>query len=167
MAKLYQLKAQYEDALNALIASADEETGEVDLDIAAMLDKIEGELVEKAQSTAAIYKTLNNNSAIIDGEIKRLQALKKRYDNAAGNVKDYLAYSLLNGNTERIDGIIATISFRKSEEIVIDDADILPRDCVRVKTETAPDKVAIKKAIKAGTDIPGAHLETKQNIQIK
>lgn len=87
MAKLYQLKAQYEDALNALIASADEETGEVDLDIAAMLDKIEGELVEKAQSTAAIYKTLNNNSAIIDGEIKRLQALKKRYDNAAGNVK--------------------------------------------------------------------------------
>ena len=33
--------------------------------------------------------------------------------------------------------------------------------------ETAPDKVAIKKAIKAGTDIPGAHLETKQNIQIK
>lgn len=167
MAKLYQLKAQYEDALNALIASADEETGEVDLDIAAMLNEIEGELVEKAQSTAAIYKTLNNNSAIIDGEIKRLQALKKRYDNAAGNVKDYLAYSLLNGNTERIDGIIATISFRKSEEVVIDDADILPRDCVRVKMETAPDKVAIKKAIKAGTDIPGAHLEINQNIQIK
>lgn len=167
MAKLYQLKAQYEDALNALIASADEETGEVDLDIAAMLDEIEGELVEKAQSTAAIYKTLNNNSAIIDGEIKRLQSLKKRYDTTADKVKNYLAYSLLNGNTERIDGIIATISFRKSEEVVIDDADILPRDCVRVKTETAPDKVAIKKAIKAGTDIPGAHLEIKQNIQIK
>lgn len=31
----------------------------------------------------------------------------------------------------------------------------------------APDKKAIADAIKAGTAVPGAHVETRQNLQIK
>ncbi len=61
----------------------------------------------------------------------------------------------------------ADISFRASEQTVIDNADAVPEEYMTVKTTYTPNKTAIKEAIKAGKEVPGAHLEQKKNIQIK
>lgn len=43
----------------------------------------------------------------------------------------------------------------------------IPKDLLRVKVETSPDLVAISKTIKSGIEVPGAHLEERQDVNIK
>ena len=61
----------------------------------------------------------------------------------------------------------ASISFRKSEQVAIDNEADLPEEYKREIVTIKPDKTAIKSAIKAGKGIPGAHIEECINIQIK
>ena len=69
--------------------------------------------------------------------------------------------------TDSVKGVSASVSFRASELTVIDDESEIPEEYIVVKTTTAPDKTKIKNAIKAGVVIPGAHIESKRNIQIR
>ena len=70
-------------------------------------------------------------------------------------------------NIDRIDGISATISFRKSEQTIIDNETEIPDEFIAVTMVKKPDKTAIKNAIKSGREIKGAHIETVKNLQIK
>lgn len=58
------------------------------------------------------------------------------------------------------------LSFRKSEKTVIDDIYSIPENFLKY-AEPKADLTEIKKAIKNGEEIKGAHLEETQNIQIK
>lgn len=59
------------------------------------------------------------------------------------------------------------ISSRRSEFVDIVDADILPESMVTTKIEKNPSKTAIKNALKAGVDVPGARLGERWSLQIK
>jgi len=55
---------------------------------------------------------------------------------------------------------------------VIDNQDLLPKNCINTKTVKTPDKEYIKwllkESTKEGVEVPkGCHLEVKQNMQIK
>lgn len=167
VASLYNLASEYLDLYAALIASADEETGEVDVDIAAALDKVHGSFEEKAVGTAVVVRMLGNEADLIDQEIKRLKRLKDHVEREQGRVKEYLTKACEMTGTESVRGIHASISFRKSEQTIIDNENELPNEYMTVKTTYTPNKTAIKAAIKAGTDVPGAHIEIVRNIQIK
>lgn len=167
MSSLYLLAQEYKDLETALLATADEETGEVSVDIAAAVEKAHGTFQEKAIAVATVYRHMGTYSDEIDAEIKRLQALKKHVDKEQARVRDYLAMACEMTGTESIRGVYANISFRKSESTVIDDEALLPREYVVEKVTYSPDKAAIKAAIKAGQEVPGARIETKRNIQIK
>ena len=58
------------------------------------------------------------------------------------------------------------MSFRKSEKTVIDDIYSIPEIYLKY-AEPKADLNEIKKAIKNGEEIKGAHQEESQNIQIK
>lgn len=167
MANLFQLSTEYIDLYNALISTADEETGEVDIDIAEVLDKVQGSFEEKAIATATVSRRLGNYSEEIGLEIKRLQALKKRVDGEQKRVEDYLTKACEMTGIENIRGVYANISFRKTEQTIIDDASLLPQEFVRTKITYEPDKTKIKEAIKRGEKVQGAHIEQVNKIQIK
>lgn len=167
MANLYNLATEYEQLYNALIETADEETGEVDIDISHALDKVQGTIEEKAIATAIVSRKLTNYSVEIAAEIKRLQALKKHVENEEKRVRVYLSDTLQRVGIESIKGVYANISFRKSEQTVIDDESQLPEEYVTAKITYVPDKTKIKNAIKSGKEVAGAHIETVQNLQIK
>lgn len=167
MPNLYLLAKEYKDLENALLASVDEETGELDIDISKAVEKAQGTFEEKAIAVATVFRNLGAYSGDIDAEIKRLQALKKRVDREQERVKDYLAQACEMTGTKQINGIYANISFRKSEQTIIDDESALPKEYVIEKVTYSPDKTKIKAAIKAGQEVQGAHIEIKQNIQIK
>lgn len=63
------------------------------------------------------------------------------------------------------------ISFRKSEQVVIDDVEIFklryPQMVVKQTVEIIPTKPELKKLIKAGTHLDGVEIVEKQNLQIK
>lgn len=168
MANLYNLATEYEQLYNALIETADEETGEVDLDISKALEKAQGTFEEKAIATAIVSRKLTTYSEQIGNEIKRLQTLKKHVDSEYERVEKYLSDALKKAGIESIKGVYANISFKNTPlKTVIDDESLIPEDYITVKVERKPNLTAIKEAIKAGKEIQGAHLESERKIQIK
>lgn len=167
MASLYNLATEYQELYTALVSTADEETGEVDVDIAAALANAQGTFEEKAIATATVSRMLGNTVEEISKEIDRLKRLKAHLEREDGRVREYLKMAMEMTGTEKVQGISASISFRKSEQTVIDNEVELPEEYITVKTTYTPNKTAIKAAIKAGNEVPGAHIETVMNLQIK
>ena len=167
MASLFNLAKEYTDLYSALVSSVDEETGEVDVDIASALANIQGTFEEKAIATATVSRMLGNTVEEVSKEIDRLKRLKAHLEREDGRVREYLKRAMEMTGTEKVQGISASISFRKSEQTVIDNEGELPEEYITVKTTYTPNKTAIKTAIKAGKDVPGAHIETVKNLQIR
>lgn len=167
MASLFNLAKEYTDLYSALVSSVDEETGEVDVDIAAALANVQGSFEEKAIATATVSRMLGNTVDEVSKEIDRLKRLKVHLEREDGRVKEYLKKAMELTGTEKVQGISASISFRQSEQTVIDNEEELPEEYITAKTTYTPNKTAIKTAIKAGKDVPGAHIETVKNLQIR
>lgn len=168
MANLFVLAQEYRDLENALLASADEETGEVSVDIAQAVEKIQGNFEEKAIAVATVWRDFKDYISRIKAEKERLTALEKRAKRGQKRVEDYLTQACKMTGTESIRGVYANISFRSNPlKTIIDDEDLIPEEYITVKVERKPNLTAIKEAIKSGKEVAGAHLESERKIQIK
>ena len=59
------------------------------------------------------------------------------------------------------------VQWRRSEVTVPDDMEKIPEQYKKTKVEILPDRQAIRRALKAGEDVPGAHLEENFSCIIK
>lgn len=164
---LYSLTDECRNLYDALMASADEETGDVDISLVNALAERQEAWEDKAVAVACVYRSLDEDAARVGREIERLTAMKKRLERERDRVKEGLSTAFTALGVEKVKGMYADISFRASEQTVIDNADAVPEEYMTVKTTYTPNKTAIKEAIKAGKEVPGAHLEQRKNIQIK
>lgn len=152
--KLYEINEQI---LNCI----DTETGEI-IDI-EKLNELQIAKDEKLENLALWYKDLLSEANALKEEKDAFAAREKVAKNKAESIKNYLSY-ILNG--ENFKTTKCALSFRKSEKTVIDDIHSLPENYLKY-AEPKADLTEIKKAIKNGEEIKGAHLEETQNIQIK
>lgn len=161
---LYQLN-QEQMQINAMLEASE---GEITPEIEAMLSINDQNLTMKA---GQYRNAIMNNSMEIEAakaEIKRLQAFCKSKERdseiMSQRIKDAMT---LRGMKEiKIDGGIGgRFSFRASKQVVVDDETKLPDTCFVTKRELS--KTAIKDAIEAGTELEGAHIEERQNLQVK
>ena len=160
---LYELNGEFQNCLQNAI---DQETGEIkNSELLPMLNNLQIALTEKAQNIVYVLNTLSNRAVAIDKEIKRLQARQKIAENNYKTLKEYLASNIPQGKVIETD--LIKISWRKSESVEITDISKLPHEYLTIKVDEKPNKDAIKEAIKAGKEVPGAELKQKQNIQIK
>lgn len=164
---LYNLTNECKGLYDAILATADEETGEADLSLVTALSERQEAWEDKAVAVACVYRSLDEDAARVGREIERLTAMKKRLERERDRVKEGLSAAFTALGVEKVKGMYADISFRASEQTVIDNADAVPEEYMTVKTTYTPNKTAIKEAIKAGKEVPGAHLEQRKNIQIK
>lgn len=123
-------------------------------------------LAEKAEACAVARKSMAATVAALKAERDALTDRIKAAIKAAAKFDDYLIACANNAG-----GVIDTpkcrISTRRSQAVDIIDADALPREYTRSKTTIAPDKAAIKAAIKAGIDVPGAAIVENVNLSVK
>ena len=163
--RLHEIAKEYREVA-ALADSDDEGMAQAVIDT---LEAVGGAFEEKAQTLVRI--TLNRQADIdaLDNEIKRLQARKQPILNAEASFKEYLRTNMEATGISKISCPLFTITLAKGREVaVIDDADQLPDELMRVKTDIAPDKLAIAAKLKAGEEVPGARLERSQSsIRIK
>jgi len=133
------------------------------------LDGIEGIFNEKAIRVVHVIANSDSDVSAIDAEIARLKDRKKHIQNAQTRLKDYLRFNMEATDITKIESPLFTITLAKGRDIaVIDNADDLPDEFVRVKTTIDPDKVSILKHLKEGGAVPGAHLEkSKSSVRIK
>ncbi|MBQ8427409.1 MAG: siphovirus Gp157 family protein [Clostridia bacterium] len=167
MPNLYMLSKDVETLYSDLMNSVNEETGEIDVDIAGALAVKEEEFDTKAVAVATVMRRFESSEKEIDAEIKRLTALKNRAKAVKERLKSSLSEACQRLGRTKIEGISATIGFRKSEKTVVDNEELLPDDYFNITMTKKPDLTKIKQAIQLGLDVPGAHVETVQNIQIK
>lgn len=151
--------------LDAFQRAVDPETGEILSDEAmAELEQLDMDRDKKIENTALYYKNLKSDAEQLKEEAKKLSDRARNAENRAEALKNYLSFSL-NGQPFK-KGTVA-ISYRKGQQVQIDDIKELPAEYLRVKAPE-PDKTAIRIALKLDPEsVPGASLIETQNIQIK
>lgn len=165
--KLYQVNAELEKLFEE---SIDEETGEV-LDInAEKIANLELEKNQLAEDIALMVKNSKAEAEAIKQEATELGKRQKQAERRAESLKRLLK-EVLGG--EKLKTSKVSISYRKSESVLIDDEEQALRylktyrdDLLRYK-EPEMRKDEIKKAIKDGEVFDGIRLAEKQSIIIK
>ncbi len=165
MSNLYSLNTELTAINEQLEVYAMEHEGLIDdFPYAKHLDTLREDIGERALSIGVWIKNLISDEKAIKEEVKALTARAKAKANKAAGLKNYLS-SILEAGTKYEDSK-CKISWRKSESISIDiDAEKLPE--LFQKVAITADKTELKKAIKAGIDIEGTSLVSKQSIQVK
>lgn len=103
-------------------------------------------------------------------EAKRLLALAEASDHSADRVQSSLINVLtkLNPGGTKFSLPAHEITSRSTTSTVVEEEDLVPAEFMRTPpVKSVPDKDAIKKALQSGSDVPGAHLETRRNWKIK
>ena len=165
MSHLYEITSQFKK-LADLADGADEDMA---VAIRDTMQGIEAEFNEKAVAVSHVILNFNADIAALDAEIDRLQERKRLIRNRETSIKDYLRENMEAADITKISCPLFSITLAKGREtVVVDSPDLIPDDLMRVKTEVSPDKAAIAKLLKAGSEVPGTHLERGQSsVQIK
>lgn len=156
---LYEINQQI---ANAIELGFDPETGEI-LDSSA-LEQLQIARDEKIENIALFIKDLNAEAKAIADEMDNLKKRKITTANKADSLQQYLR-NMLSG--EKFKTSKCSISYRKTQAVNVLDQEALPREYIRVKITEEPDKMAMKEAMKAGEEIPGAELEERTSMIIK
>jgi hypothetical protein len=164
MTALYAIAAEYRAAADKL--------AELDLDPQTIVDTLEslsGDLEAKAQNVAFVVRNLEVTAQAIKAFEDQQRDRRKAIEARAEGLRAYLQRCMEGCGIDRIEGPGVVLSFRKSSAVVIDGADLIPADLMRVPEPkpAEPDKAAIADAIKAGREVPGAHIEQRRTLQIK
>ncbi len=162
MSNIYQIEKDYLSITDQLIESGGDLTPE--LEMALAINKVE--LENKARGYGFVIKSLENDVDNIDGEIKRLNALKTSRTKAIDILKDTVKNAMNLYGIEEIKTATLKLSFRKSESVELDPS-LLDFKWMNQKITYAPDKAKIKEAIKKGEAVSGAWLSINQHLQIK
>ena len=138
--------------------------------IADTFEALDGEFDDKADNLACIIKQLSAEGQAIKEQEDALKARRQAKEKASERLKSLLSMSMQRIGRERIDTARNLITFRKSIGLRIEDEDDFVqrhRDLCKVETVVTIPKKEITDRLKAGEEISGATLETRQNLQIK
>lgn len=160
--KLYEIKNEYLGLLEKFREAEDEQ--ELAL-IADDLENMKGELNEKLENCARVYRTLEAESEIYAQESNRLKGKSNILKNRAERLKDYIALVLGPGNKAKTE--LFDFTWRKSQSVEIEHSDWIPAAYMRTKVISEPDKILIKQDLQIGAEIPGVKLVDRLNLQIK
>lgn len=141
----------------------DTESGEIiDLEAIAALEM---ERDKKIENLGCWYKNLLAEAEALKAQKNAFAEREKAKKAAAESLKGFLARYL---NGKKFETAKVAMSFRKSEAVEFDAKCIgdVPEEFLKFK-DPELDKVAVKKAIKAGESVPGCELVARQNLQIK
>ena len=128
------------------------------------LDSLMMDRTEKIDNIACYYKNLAAEAEAIKLEEVKLRDRRQAIDNKADRVKAYLDRALA-GN--RFESARVKVTYRKSEQVVVEDLEKLGKQFLRIKQTVEPNKGLIKEVIKTGAEVEGARLEVKNNISVK
>lgn len=165
MPALYELVATYRDAADKL----------ADLDlpdevIEDTLESLSGDLEVKATNTAYVIRNLEATVHAIKQAELDMAARRKALENRAARVKDYLLANMLTAGIQKIEGPHFRLTVRENPAAVeIFQPELIPATFMRQPEPPppAPDKTAIKEAMKDGQEVPGCRLTRGTRLEIR
>jgi hypothetical protein len=131
-------------------------------------DKLQMEREQKIENAALAYKNYMAEARAIKVEEDALKRRRTACENRAEGLKCYLDYALSGA---KFKSAKVSISYRTSKRCTLDDdfiewAQEHAEELLRYKAPE-PNKTIIADKLKAGEDIPHAHIEVINNISIR
>ena len=137
------------------------------------LDALQGDLQEKLDNIACIYKQTMYEAAIMKAEEQSIHKRRQAKEAFSERLKAYMENAMAAVGMSKVETARNLLSFRKSEKVKIDDeayfvqwAQAYNPDLLSFKTPE-PNKTVIKKIIASGQAIEGCRIEKCNNLQIK
>ena len=165
MTALYILADQYKAAASSLAdLELDEQT------IADTLESLSGDLEVKAVNVAMFARNLEATAVAIKEAEAQMAARRKAMEKRADNLRAYILRCMESTGIKKIDGPHFALNVKANPASVeVFDPFQVPAEYMRQKPPPAPepDKTAIKAAIQAGKEVPGAKLTQGKRLEIK
>ena len=158
------------ERINALVSVLDEADDKtIEPDIKTALTGIYESDVPAAVADGIRYiKRQEAQTAEIDAEIKRLQALKKARENRLARVRRGYAEFMDALSVHKVETASGNMTLAKAApKTIVDSIEDLPDAYKKTIVEIKPDLTGIKQAITGGHNVKGAHLEYTPSIRIK
>lgn len=168
MASLYEMAAEYRTLADTL--------ADGDFDLATVADTIEAsglpdDMAQKAQNIEFMARNLDGETAALQTEVERMVARIGSNTKKADSLRGYILQCLKLTGREKLPTTMFTFSTRKSEAVDVFEAGKLPAEFWRTPEPkppvAAPDKDAIKAAIKEGKEVPGARMQKNEKLVVK
>src|SRR5574343_612996 len=159
------LEANLNRQLSAAVAEGSITQEQADDIYADTLEGASGDLEEKLLNIAKIAANLEAEAEAISVAIARQKARKDSLSKKSEALRKRAISVMQQHDLSPRDAEIC-LKLRKSEAVEIDDLSELPADYIREKVSKEADKQLIKKAIKDGFSVPGAHIESRVSLVI-
>lgn len=175
MSALYNLVGEYkifEEQLDTFCEMVD--AGEMpEQAVWDTLDALQGDIQEKLDNIACIYKQTMYEAAMMKAEEDNIRDRRRAKEAAAERLKAYMETSMASVGMSKVETSRNRLSFRKSEKLKIDDEDYFVQwaqeynpDLLSYK-KPEPNKTVIKKILASGQGVEGCRIEKCNNLQIK
>lgn len=159
---LYQIAAEHRQMVDRLMDTQE--------DSQIIADTIEAEsypLETKAQNVAYAIRTLEANAAAIREAEKQMAERRKAMENRAQRIREYLQTCMEVANVSKIECPHFALSIKANPHAVdVFEPALIPAEFM-VQPAPVVDKTAIKAAIKAGREVPGAMLVQDKRLDIR
>lgn len=165
MSTLYELGQdvkELEGLLDRLEEAGDDEATEEVKEIKATVEKL---IKSKSEGLIAVVRANEMMIENIEAERKRLADLKTKKQARIDSIKKYALECMQAMEVKKIETHLGNMTVRKGTgKVIIDDLTKIPEEYRVTKIEVREDRTAIKKAIKDGQEIPGAHLLIEDSL---
>jgi|TARA_B110000091_G_C13792109_1_gene466162 hypothetical protein len=164
---LFEVTAEYNHALNDLYDL--EQSGEIDSQtFLDTMQSLEGGLVDKAKRVGAYIRNTKAMAQQIKEAEYDMAKRRKSLENHAKGLEDYLLNNMVESGISEINSPWFDLKIKKTPaSIKIAENTKLPEEFLIVRTTEAPDKTALKAALKSGQNINGVSLVAGQRLEIK
>ncbi len=162
---LYVIAAEHRKMVERLMDTQD--------DAQTIKDTIEAEsypLEVKAQNVAYAVKNLEATAEAIKAAEQEMAKRRKAMENRATNIRTYLQNCMEVAGVQKIDCPHFSLSIKKNPPSVdIFEEKLIPAEFMKQPEPPppSPDKAAIKEALKAGKEVPGAMLAAGTRLEIR
>lgn len=160
MSKLYEIANQYAELENSGLEPEF---------IRDTLEGIQGEFEDKVENVLKLIKNEQAYADSLKAEAKSFSDRAKASENNIQWLKSYLVSSMSIAGMKSVRAGVMSVSLREpSKSVEVIDVNKIPVDYVDYETTVKPDKLAIKKLLEAGQEVPGCELKTgKPSLLIK
>jgi len=149
-----------------LINEIEEMEGEITTEMEERLVITKSEIQQKTIAYLEVISSKESFNSLIDNEIKRLQGMKKQNNSIVDRLKDNLLLAVKTFGKYQIG--TQKLGTRNSSSVQVDPDKVnsLPKEYKTIKVTEAPDKKALKDALKRGEEIDGVQLLENLNLKI-
>lgn len=161
--KLYEEVEMIENAINDMLY------GEEEIDVTALDNLIKAKTETIANGLEYLCKIRarkESDIAALKAEATRMKEKAEHEEKALVRLEQYMLSILNRSGEKKLDAGTFTVGTRTSTSVWLSPDFNVP-EYMRTTTTTAPDKIAIKEALKNGIKIDGASITTKENLAIK